>query len=397
MMSESCKSVVNDTKKKVSMLLESIHESKCIFSRRETQSQKKTMSRSLFVVALVVVIVHVDSTTTAQITAQGNALSAMASAIPLLQYQDLGDSTTRWKTDPTNYYPTTSASGWCGWAGVTCDDSLMVTAIGTKTSSSMYSILSPGNSGSYSFSASDTTFTNNFGITSTTLTNTLGTSYSLTGTIPAAISVLTTLKLLDLAFNQLTGTLPSELGSLTALTHLNLGYNYFISTVPSTLSALTNLNYLFLNNTLLSGTIPSSLVTMQLYDDDGLTHQNIYKGLNSIATINSIKAQGLVMCSMTSMGTNSIETNTQSTISGINWVSCTGTSYPSNKSYHSEFCIMCPSLIFIIFEYFTQVTVLHLRTINTSQNQAIGIKAVLPGQQVPSPISLHGAPTAGQE
>ena len=352
--------------------------------------------RSLLLIAFValVVIGHVDSVTTAQITAQGNALSSIASAIPILLYQQVGtEILTRWQTDSTNYYPTTVSTGWCAWAGVICDSTLMVTAIGTT--SSAYSIFSPSNTVTYKYANSLTqTYTNNNGLP---ITLTEGDTHSLTGTIPAAISILTTLQVLDFYSNQLTGTLPSLLGALTAITHLNLGYNYFISTVPSTLSALTNLNYLFLNNTLLSGTIPSSLVTMQLYDDDGLTHQNIYKGLNSIATINSIKAQGLVMCSMTSMGTNSIETNTQSTISGINWVSCTGTSYPSNKSYHSEFCIMCPSLIFTVFEYFTQVTVLHLRTINTSQNQAIGIKAVLPGQQVPSPISLHGAPTAGQE
>ena len=314
-----------------------------------------TMSKSLFltaVLALVVVIIHVDSTTTAQITAQGNALSAMASAIPLLQYQSVGGaSSTQWQTDPTNYYPTTSTSGWCGWAGVTCDASLMVTAIGTKTktSTSTYSILSPGqysDDTSYgyfltTYTTGTYTYTNNFGL-GIGLTKNKG--YSLTGTIPAAISILSTLKLLDLAYNQLTGTLPSELGALTALTHLNLGYNYFISTVPSTLSALTNLNYLFLNNTLLSGTIPQSLVTMKLYNDDALMTQNIYNGLNSIATINSIKAQGLVMCSMTSMGTNSISKTTASSAdppTDVAWVSCTGSNnnvttlvpnYPSIKS-----------------------------------------------------------------
>ena len=239
----------------------------------------------LTALVVLVVIGHVDSVTTAQITAQGNALSAIASAIPILQYQYVGGisgSATAWNPDSSGSIPTTSTSGWCGWAGVTCDDSFLVTAIGTKTSSTKYSILSPSNSDSYYYADSGQTYTNNLGIS---MTLEQPNPYSLTGTIPAAISALTTLTLLDLAYNQLTGTLPSQLGSLTALTHLNLGYNYFTGTVPSTLSALTKLDYLFLNNTLLSGTIPASLVSQNLYNDDKLTVQNIYNGLNSIATI----------------------------------------------------------------------------------------------------------------
>ena len=291
--------------------------------------------RSLLLIAFValVVIGHVDSVTTAQITAQGNALSSIASAIPILLYQQVGtEILTRWQTDSTNYYPTTVSTGWCAWAGVICDSTLMVTAIGTT--SSAYSIFSPSNTVTYKYANSLTqTYTNNNGLP---ITLTEGDTHSLTGTIPAAISILTTLQVLDFYSNQLTGTLPSELGALTALTHLNLGSNYFIGTVPSTLSALTNLDYLYLNETLLSGTIPSSLVAQKLYSDVALTIQNVYSGLNSIATINSIKAQGAVMCSMTNLGTNSITPSSAPTSTGSTfaWKTCTGTNTKVGSSYN---------------------------------------------------------------
>jgi DNA-binding SARP family transcriptional activator len=87
---------------------------------------------------------------------------------------------------------------------------------------------------------------------------------NLRGVIPAAISLLTNLKLLNLEFNQLSGPIPSELGGLSHLEFLVLAGNSRLSgPVPPELGKLTHLYVLALSSyeggTQLSGPIPPEL------------------------------------------------------------------------------------------------------------------------------------------
>jgi len=84
--------------------------------------------------------------------------------------------------------------------------------------------------------------------------NTLG------GTIPPEMSdSLTNLVSLQLSHNRLIGSIPSELQHLTKLTTLTLGSNEFTGSIPSELSSLSQLSILDLHDNLLSASIPSGI------------------------------------------------------------------------------------------------------------------------------------------
>ncbi|XP_057862715.1 putative leucine-rich repeat receptor-like protein kinase At2g19210 [Cryptomeria japonica] len=65
---------------------------------------------------------------------------------------------------------------------------------------------------------------------------------SLTGSIPATISRLTALEIIDLSDNKLNGTIPESLASLTNLKKLDLENNDLTGTVPAGLTSKKNLN-----------------------------------------------------------------------------------------------------------------------------------------------------------
>ena len=77
----------------------------------------------------------------------------------------------------------------------------------------------------------------------------------LTGTMPAKLNDLTSLKQLWLYGNSISGTIPT-LSALTSLTELKLKSNSISGTIPD-LSALTSLEQLWLNGNSISGTIPT--------------------------------------------------------------------------------------------------------------------------------------------
>ena len=77
----------------------------------------------------------------------------------------------------------------------------------------------------------------------------------LSGSIPAEIGALSSLKTLRMERGKLSGSLPATLGDLTNLEKLDLDYNNLWGTLPSTLDRLTNLKLIDLNDNDLSGSI----------------------------------------------------------------------------------------------------------------------------------------------
>ncbi len=79
---------------------------------------------------------------------------------------------------------------------------------------------------------------------------------NLSGTIPADIGQLASLKHLELDTNKLTGAIPIELGQLAQLEYLYLDGNQLTGNIPLELLQLTNLSLLYLSDNQLTGTIP---------------------------------------------------------------------------------------------------------------------------------------------
>ncbi|GLJ28885.1 hypothetical protein SUGI_0569330 [Cryptomeria japonica] len=81
----------------------------------------------------------------------------------------------------------------------------------------------------------------------------------LQGTIPPTLSACRRLYSLTLSFNQLHGSIPPELSLLTSLMYVYLGVNNLTGTIPSSLGNLSALVLLDLGENELSGTIPPEL------------------------------------------------------------------------------------------------------------------------------------------
>ncbi|MQL78823.1 hypothetical protein Taro_011265 [Colocasia esculenta] len=79
------------------------------------------------------------------------------------------------------------------------------------------------------------------------------------GRIPASISNLENLRFLTLASNQLVGELPLEIGLMTALQWMYIGYNNLSGSIPPEIGNMTALNHLDLVYNNLTGNIPSTL------------------------------------------------------------------------------------------------------------------------------------------
>ncbi|GLU14114.1 hypothetical protein SLE2022_307020 [Rubroshorea leprosula] len=88
-----------------------------------------------------------------------------------------------------------------------------------------------------------------------------------TGTLPAWIGNLSTLRVLSVAMNAFSGPIPKELGNLKELTVLSIHTNNFSGTLPPELGNLVKLENLYITSCGVGGEIPSTfanLVSLQL-------------------------------------------------------------------------------------------------------------------------------------
>eukprot|EP00897_Mesotaenium_endlicherianum_P004995 jgi/Mesen1/4523/ME000230S03669 len=98
-------------------------------------------------------------------------------------------------------------------------------------------------------------------------------------TIPAELSRLTQLKILEMTNTSLTGTIPPSIGSLSSLTNLSFAINRLAGPIPDTFGAsLSSLTSIRLNNNNLEGTLPDSLGEIPLLSQAWL-HGNSFSGV----------------------------------------------------------------------------------------------------------------------
>ena len=90
-------------------------------------------------------------------------------------------------------------------------------------------------------------------------------SKNLSGSIPAELGNLSSLKQLDLENNQLSGSIPAELGNLSTIEVLNLSENQLSGSIPAEIVRLTNLETMSLCWNYLTGELPSGIDKMNIW------------------------------------------------------------------------------------------------------------------------------------
>ena len=100
----------------------------------------------------------------------------------------------------------------------------------------------------------------------------------LSGAIPSALGNISTLRHLNLDGNNLSGSIPSSLGNLSNLTELALSYNLLTGQIPSELGNLGSLTRFDLRNNQLSGDVPQSVLDLGVVNLWGNINLNLAKG-----------------------------------------------------------------------------------------------------------------------
>ncbi|TVU21846.1 hypothetical protein EJB05_31515, partial [Eragrostis curvula] len=159
-----------------------------------------------------------------------------------------------------------SASGFCGWEGVTCGRRHQRVVALSLASCGLTGVLSPtiGNLTflrflNFSFNSFNGDIPASLGRLSHLQTLDLSNN-AFSGELPTNLSSCTSLRVMRLGFNQLHGRVPSALGEkLARLEVLKLGNNSLTGAIPVTLANLSSLNSLTLSFNYLEGTIPPGL------------------------------------------------------------------------------------------------------------------------------------------
>ncbi|KAJ4759958.1 Non-specific serine/threonine protein kinase [Rhynchospora pubera] len=100
----------------------------------------------------------------------------------------------------------------------------------------------------------------------------------LNGTFPRSLAVLRSLTVLDLYNNNLTGPLPKELAQIPNLRHVHLGGNFFSGKIPVEYGSWRFIEYLALSGNELVGPIPPELGKLSTLKELYLGYYNSYAG-----------------------------------------------------------------------------------------------------------------------
>lgn len=114
--------------------------------------------------------------------------------------------------------------------------------------------------------------------------------------LPAQISSLSSLQLLNLSSTNISGSIPPSLGSLVHLHLLDLSSNSLMGSIPPELGHLTSLQFLFLNSNRLTGKIPQQLANLSSLQvfclQDNLINGSIPGQLGSLLSLQQLRVGG---------------------------------------------------------------------------------------------------------
>lgn len=86
----------------------------------------------------------------------------------------------------------------------------------------------------------------------------------ISGEIPACITSISNLRILDLIGNRISGNIPAEIGKLKKLSVLNLADNLITGQIPPSIVKLERLMHLDLSNNRISGEIPADVGELKM-------------------------------------------------------------------------------------------------------------------------------------
>ncbi|XP_037419442.1 probable LRR receptor-like serine/threonine-protein kinase At3g47570 [Triticum dicoccoides] len=116
-----------------------------------------------------------------------------------------------------------------------------------------------------------TLLANHVGNMSTELQTFIADGNMISGGLPATVSNLTSLNVLDLSSNQLHGTIPESVMMMENLQLLNISSNLMFGSIPAKIVMLKNLDELYLNHNKFSGSIPNGLDNLTKLEYLGLS------------------------------------------------------------------------------------------------------------------------------
>lgn len=112
---------------------------------------------------------------------------------------------------------------------------------------------------------------------------------SLMGSIPAALSNLTRLGILDLSNGNLKGKIPPELSLMQELSYLYLGSNQLTGEIPASVGNLSKLSYLYLGRNQLRGQVPTTLGKNEAMNVLHLQDNNLEGGLDFLLALSNCR------------------------------------------------------------------------------------------------------------